>query len=243
VTITGVRFDEASAVKFGATNAASFTVNSDSSITAISPAGSGTVDVTVTTPGGNGASPGDHFTYVPAGPAPKIKKIAPKTGPAAGGTTVEISGTNFAGATAVSFGSTSATSYTVNSASSITAVSPASTSGQVALSVTTPNGTSAPIAADHFNYGPPTITEVSPNSGSVSGGTTVTITGTGFALGSATNFLFGGMKGSSVNCTSTSTCTVVSPARKAGTVDVKAGVSGKHSAANAPADQFSFTKP
>jgi hypothetical protein len=52
------------AVKFGATAAASFTVDSRTSITAISPPGSGTVDVTVTTSAGTGAtSPADRFTY------------------------------------------------------------------------------------------------------------------------------------------------------------------------------------
>src|SRR6185437_15766225 len=50
VTITGANFSEATAVSFGATPAASFTVNSASSITAVSPAGTGVVDVTVTTP-------------------------------------------------------------------------------------------------------------------------------------------------------------------------------------------------
>ena len=53
VTITGTALPNASVVKFGTTNATSFTVNSATSITATAPAGSaGTVDITVTTPGG-----------------------------------------------------------------------------------------------------------------------------------------------------------------------------------------------
>ena len=56
VTITGTLFIEATAVKFGGTAATSFTVNSATSITATSPAGSGTVDVTVTTSGGTSAT-------------------------------------------------------------------------------------------------------------------------------------------------------------------------------------------
>ena len=47
VTITGGGFTAASAVKFGSSQARSFTVNSDSAITAVSPSGRGTVDVTV----------------------------------------------------------------------------------------------------------------------------------------------------------------------------------------------------
>jgi hypothetical protein len=50
VTITGSGFTLASSVHFGSTLAAGFTINSDTSITATSPAGTGTVDVVVTTP-------------------------------------------------------------------------------------------------------------------------------------------------------------------------------------------------
>jgi hypothetical protein len=66
VTIHGTNFTGATAVKFGSTNATHLTVNSATSITAVSPAEmAGTVDVTVTTPGGTSAtsSKGD-FTFV-----------------------------------------------------------------------------------------------------------------------------------------------------------------------------------
>jgi hypothetical protein len=54
-------------VKFGSTDAASYTVNSANSITAKAPAGSGTVDVTVTTVGGTSAAgSADQFAFVPA---------------------------------------------------------------------------------------------------------------------------------------------------------------------------------
>jgi hypothetical protein len=69
----------------------------------------------------------------------------------------------------------------------------------------------------------------------------VTVTGTGFALGkTATVIKFGAKKGASVNCTSSTTCTVVAPAHEVGTVDVKATVNKVSSAKNAPADQFTY---
>jgi hypothetical protein len=64
VTITGSGFTGATAVNFGATAATALTVGSDTQITATSPAGSGTVDVTVVGPAGtSAASAADQFTY------------------------------------------------------------------------------------------------------------------------------------------------------------------------------------
>ena len=64
VTITGTGFTGATAVDFGTTPATNLTVVSDTPITADSPAGTGTVNVTVTTPGGTSAtSSADQFTY------------------------------------------------------------------------------------------------------------------------------------------------------------------------------------
>jgi len=67
VTITGSGFTGATAVSFGAIPASSFTVNSDTSISAIAPSAAtvGTVDVTVTTPAGtSAASAADQYSYV-----------------------------------------------------------------------------------------------------------------------------------------------------------------------------------
>jgi hypothetical protein len=65
VLITGTNFTGVTAVKFGSTSAASFTVNSEASITAVSPPGKkGVLDVTVTTHRGRSAtSKKDRFKY------------------------------------------------------------------------------------------------------------------------------------------------------------------------------------
>ena len=171
---------------------------------------------------------------------PAVTGISPKQGPVGGGTSVTIKGTNLSGATAVHFGSVSAASYTVKSATSIVAVSPAQTAGTVDVTVSTPNGTSAASSKDHYQF-LPTVTGVSPNSGSKAGGASVTITGSGFGLGkTATKVKFGTTASKSVNCTSTTECTVVAPAHAVGIVDVRATVN-KMTSAKAVADQFTYS--
>jgi len=150
VTITGTSFNDATAVSFGGRAAGFFNVTSDTRIVARSPAGSSTVDVTVTTAGGTSAtSAADQFTYIPQ---PAVTAISPSNGVPSGGTTVTITGSNFSGATAVHFGSTAATSVTVNNATKITATSPAG-SGTVDVTVTAPGGTSPTSSADKFSFG------------------------------------------------------------------------------------------
>lgn len=98
VAITGTDFTGATAVNFGGTAATSFTVNSATSITATSPAGTGTVDVRVTTGGGTSATgPADQFTY--AQQAGTVA-LASSANPAAVGDPVTVTATvSGAGAT------------------------------------------------------------------------------------------------------------------------------------------------
>ncbi len=223
VTVTGADLGEASAVKFGTAEATSLTVNSPTSLTVTAPAGTGTVDVTVITPSGTSpAIAADRYTY--QGP-PTVVKLLPKSGPTAGGTIVTITGTEFTAATQVAFAGTAAAQFTVNSATSITATAPPGTAGAADVTVTNTAGTSAITTKDRFTY-TPTVEAVTPNTGSTLGGTSVTVTGTGFALGStATVFKFGKVKATSVNCTSATTCTMTAPPHEAGAVDVTALVS------------------
>ena len=69
VTVTGTNLTGATAVRFGATAATTFTVANATTITATAPAGTGTVDVTVTTAGGTSTtSAADQYTYTAAPP-------------------------------------------------------------------------------------------------------------------------------------------------------------------------------
>jgi IPT/TIG domain-containing protein/exosortase sorting signal-containing protein len=79
VSITGVHFTGATAVKFGAISATSFTVNSDTSITAVSPPEAlGVFNVTVTGPGGpSSIVAADQFTV--AAPAVPLTTVPTPT--------------------------------------------------------------------------------------------------------------------------------------------------------------------
>ena len=262
IKIRGTGFTGVTAVYFGSAKAPHFQVSHTGTlITAVDPpvGSKATVDVTVTTGGGTSAiTPADEFTY--RVPPPAVSHVTPDQGKAAGGTKVHIAGANFIEVTAVDFGSVGATEFTVNSAGAITAVTPEETVGRVAVSVTTTRGVNKPKECTYYKEGEPelrpcpshetykyiepTITNLAPNTGSTAGGTSVTVTGTGFALGtSATRFQFEKTPASSVECSSTTTCTVVAPAHKAGTVTVKATVVGSgvvKATAPTPADLFTY---
>ncbi|WP_345718827.1 beta strand repeat-containing protein [Kineosporia mesophila] len=241
VVVTGTGLTGATAVKFGAGTASSFVVTSSTQITAVAPSGSvGPVDVTVTTPGGISAlTPADRYTYLAA---PTVSAVSPGRGPLGGGNSVVIAGANLTGASVVRFGTSNAASFTVNSATQITAVAPAGSLGPVDVTVTTLGGTSPTSSAGQYSYvAAPTVTAVSPTTGSTTGGTTVTVTGTGFT--GASSVSFGGTPATGVITVSSDTqITAVSPAHAAGPVDVTVTAPGGVSATSA-ADRFTFVAP
>jgi hypothetical protein len=134
VTITGDNFTGATAVTFNGTSA-SYTVDTDQTISTTVPAGATTGPVVVTTPAGT-ASGAVDFTVTSAG-SPVLVAFTPTSGSV--GTSVQITGTGFTDATTVAFNGTTA-SFTVDSDTQITATVPAgATTGPI--DVTTPSGT------------------------------------------------------------------------------------------------------
>jgi hypothetical protein len=138
-----------------------------------SPAGTGTVDVRVTTPGGlSAAVSADHFTYYPR---PKITQVVPASGTAAGGTVVTITGTGLSGASEVDFGTAAATNLSVNSGGTqLTATSPAGT-GTVDVHVVALGGTSGTTSADQFSYIPLPVVSIGAVSQNEGTGTNTTM--------------------------------------------------------------------
>ena len=174
---------------------------------------------------------------IPAGANQIVTGISPNVGPEAGGTSVEITGSGFTGATAVDFGTNAAESFTVTDDGTITATSPAGT-GTVDVTVTTPSGTSTTSSADQFTYEPvPTVTGIGPPStGPLAGGTSVTITGSGFT--GATEVDFGANAATSFTVIDDGTITATSPAGT-GTVDITVTAPGGTSTTSS-ADQFTY---
>ncbi len=167
VTLTGSGLQGATAVHFGADPAPDFTSSSDAQIAAVTPRGTGTVGVTITTPAGvSTAGPAASFTYFPAPApqpagtqapqpagtqAPQLADIQPPSGPTQGGTRVVLGGSGFTGAVAVHFGANPAPYFSTDSDTQITAVTPPGT-GTVSITVTTSAGISEIQSEGEFTY-------------------------------------------------------------------------------------------
>ena len=208
------------------------------------PTQAGTYTVTVTaTDNSNPTNSGSTtFTWTIVNLQPVITRVTPSSGPGAGGKRVKISGSNFLGVSSVTFGSVPATNFKLNrKGTKITATAPAEAAGTVDIVVTTVGGPSAPTAADHFTYTGPSITKVSPASGTTGGGTKVTVTGSGLTGASSVSFGSAPATTYSVNAGGTK-ITAVTPAGSPGSVDIVVVTPGGTTAIT-PADQFTYVAP
>jgi IPT/TIG domain len=215
VTITGTNFLAGATVTFGGINATNVAVVNSTTVTVTTPAGStGAATVAVTNPGGQNASLANAFTYIAP---PTVSSITPSSGPVAGGTGVTITGIGFLAGATVTIGGTAATKVVVVNSTTITATTPAGSVGAATVTVTN-SGQSGSLANGFTYIGQPTVSSVSPNSGSTLGGTVVTIKGTNFAVGATVTF--GGTSATNVIVVNSTMITVTTPARSSGTVSV-----------------------
>ena len=213
--------------------------------------------VQLRTPGTSGqAQPGDAAAPVPFVylPVPAVTSVLrpggyDPDGGIGGGTVVTITGTGFTGATAVSFGSTRAAGFTVVSETQITATSPAAaaSAGAVNVTVAAPGGKSAASEHGQFVY-VPTITGLAPTSGPVTGGTEITLTGTGFDSDGGVEYVISGTEHflTALHVVSATTVTGVVPASKSTgevyVVVVMKGTAEQHYPGEAVASQlFTYT--
>ena len=214
VVITGSGFTGATEVMFGGARATGVVVNSDTQITAISPAGTGDVDVSVTTANGTSPSNGSSTWFAYHAP-PTITGLSPAANPVEGGRQVIITGTNLAGVTSVTFDGAAGNIWgTPTTATRIVVFPPPHPAGVVDMVVTTPGGT----ATARFTYDlAPWGGSFTPDSGSARGNQQVNINGTGLA--GVTAVTFGGAP-ASIQFRSSSQLRVTTPPHVSGPVEV-----------------------
>jgi hypothetical protein len=174
VTITGLNFIGTTGVSFGGVPAASFTVNSSTSISAVVDTGA-SGNVTVTRSDATNFLPG--FTFIPT---PLITSFSPTS--AGSGDTITIAGNNFSGISSVNFGGTPAASYFVPVNTIIKAIVGEGGSGKI--TVTSIAGTALLNGFVYDNT--PSITSISPAVAPT--GATVLINGRHFTGTTAVNF-------------------------------------------------------
>ena len=133
-----------------------------------------------------------------------------------------LQGASFRTGMTVLVGNTTCGSLNLISANQLTCTLPANSAATLGITAMNSDGSSfnlpnAIVYADSFAA--PTVTSVSPNSGSTLGGTSITLTGTGFQTGATV--LVDTQACTTPNVVSTTSLTCVTPARATGLVAVR----------------------
>jgi hypothetical protein len=159
---------------------------------------------------------------------PVITSVSPSNAAPNIATTVILIGSGFGAvsspitvSTGLNGAGSSCTSPSWRSSTTVTCTIPPTSSGPLTFIVTVGTSTSIPggrLTIAEPPVGPPTVSAVTPNSGLVDGGTSVTITGTDFTA--TTRVTFGGVAATGVTVTSATSLTAVSPAGPAGSASV-----------------------
>lgn len=244
--VKGSGFLPGAKVFFGSTEAKDAKAVDSSTITLTvppAPPGQGdlTVDLVVVNPDGASARLANAFTYTTPQSQPTLKAVVPNTGRSQGGTPVTIEGSGFEKVPAVFFGGRAAQNVTWVSDAELNARTPPGSRGPVTVTVVNPDGAAASLPQG-FTYEDkpgPTITKIDPTSGPSSGGTKVTITGSGFDPGVRVEF--GGVEAGEVTRVSDSELTAITHEHDLGTVAVT--VTNPDGSTFTLPDAFTFTGP
>jgi formylglycine-generating enzyme required for sulfatase activity len=145
-----------------------------------------------------------------------VTAMTPSAGCVAGGTEITITGVSLGTATGITVGGIPATNVNSNSDTSVTATTPPGNLGPAIVRVTTAAGTFT--ASQEFVYEPASVSAIVPNVGSVSGSTTITLTGAYLAL--TTGITVGGERATNVTVVNDTTLTALTPPGALGNADV-----------------------
>ena len=159
-----------------------------------------------------------------ASATPEVDSISPLGGPNTGGTLVTINGSNFNLALTSSDVQLGGSNCTISSVSQsqIICTTTAHANGFTDVVVTNPDTQSGTLPNGFLYSDPITIDSISQTSGSITGGDTITVTGTGFDFPDVglTSVNIGGASCSSVSVTSPTNLSCTTTASSAGTYDV-----------------------
>lgn len=145
--------------------------------------------------------------------------VSPSTGTTEGGTSITIVGSGFQLGALVDLGVDACVSVLVVNPTTITCVIPVHAVGVVDVKVTNPDGRSSVLSsAFTYRYPAPTISSITPSTGTIAGGTSVTIVGDKFRAGIAA--IFGGTGATCSPVTTPTQLLCTTPAHSAGFVDV-----------------------
>lgn len=216
IEITGTGFGQAGtpAVTVGGSPATSVVRQSDTLLTAVTPAGTaGAATVVVTPEGGAPITRAGGFEYRSSFAAPTITTVAPSEGSAPGGELVTIGGSGLDAVTHVRFGSVEIDYWSFvdrgANGSSITVRAPQQAPGTVNVAVVTP--TQVVQRDNAYRYLQPAVTAVSPASGPETGGTRITITGVGFGVVGTPSVTVGGVAATAVTRISSTSIQATTP--------------------------------
>jgi large repetitive protein len=194
VTITGTNFASGATVTFGVATATKVVVVNSTTITATTPPHvGGSANVVVSNAAGDQGSLPNGFLYTSTPPStqPLLNVAVPNFGSTGGGDTVTIAGSNIVPGVTVTFGGTPATIVNRTPVSVIVTTPPGSAGSPVDIVVTNPKGQPGALKAA-FTYAdpppPPSVSAISPASGTMNGGTPFVISGSGFRYGAVVSF-------------------------------------------------------
>jgi hypothetical protein len=231
ILVTGTGFLPGSTMTFGSSPCTGNGYMSPTIFRCINPSSpAGTVDITITNPDGQFGTLAPGYTYRPA---PTVSSVSPNLGSTIGGTDITVTGTGFlvGEVTTVKLGSVFCANVVVVNSTTITCTTSASSAGLVAVTVTNIDNQYGYKNSAFTYQAPPTITTLTPASGTNAGGTSVVITGTGFLTG--VQVTIDGAPCTTLTRTSSTSLTCITPSNgSSGAVDVLVTNTDNQSAAS-----------
>ncbi len=216
ITIVGTQLYSGATVKLGGETCTVTSQTEPTTILCTTPVHTvGSVDLVVTNTDGKIATKQSGYTYQLA---PTVTSVSPSWGSQNGGNTLTLTGQRFLTGAIVLVGGELCTSVSIVSSTQLTCLSPVHAVGVGDVTVINLDAQTGTLAGSFTFVTAPTVTSISPTAGALAGGTTVTLTGTGFINGATVSL--GGSSCGSVNVVSSTSITCVTTSHTAASVDI-----------------------